>query len=278
MAANRERDHLRDCHRLQYCNYLLTDLPLQPNPQSMGRNRTGRVLYQSRYCVHRAGRHEHRNRCHLVAFAHSDGLETPDAMDPEDWTFRHLHHRLSVSLDDTNHFVQPLIKSSTCVTSIVRMVLLLPTLNDPDQPWGIAIASIWIGIEANLVIICCSLPTLRLFVRHFAPKLIGEYSLGRSKPGAYGNTAGSHPLSNKFDKLSRTRSTYDRMGYSETGTDVELQPNHTAAWSECRRGSENKPKEETQVNITRLDDETPPGTAQPFDPNGITVTRTFGAL
>jgi hypothetical protein len=158
-------------------------------------------------------------------------------------------------------------------------VLLLPSLETPDQPWAIAVPSIWIGIEANLVIICCSLPTLRLFIRHFAPRLIGEYSLGRSRPSHYGNGgSGSNALGSKVQDKLRTRSTYGRMGYSNASTDVELQQSKQGGvWTECRRGSEKgQGRETTRVGTSHLDDSTPPGTAYNYHPGGILVTKTFG--
>ena len=160
------------------------------------------------------------------------------------------------------------------------MVLLLPTLSTPDQPWAVAVPAIWIGIEANLVIICCSLPTLRLFVRHFAPRLIGEYSFGHSRPSGYGHgnsNGGSNALGSKIQDRLRTRPTYGKMGYSDTSTEVELQTHRGEVWSECRRGSEpTDEKRAVHTNSSHLDDPTPPGTAYEYHPRGIVVTKTFG--
>jgi hypothetical protein len=161
----------------------------------------------------------------------------------------------------------------------VRLVLLLPTLTAVDQPWGIAIPSIWISVEANLAIICCSLPALRLFVRHFAPKLIGEYSFGRSRH-EYSNSAGaSNMIGSKMGDKYRSRSTYGKMDHSDLSGELELQPQSQAAWSECRRSSQEgfaKSKTGVQSASTHLDDPTPPGTAYEYDPRGIMVTKTFG--
>jgi len=153
-------------------------------------------------------------------------------------------------------------------------------LETTDQPWAVAIPSIWIGIEANLAIICCSLPALRLFIRHFAPRLIGEYSLGRSKQSNYGEyTGGSNTRGSKYQEKLRTRSTYGKMGYSDASTDVELQAHHGKFWAECRRGSETEEKlarDNMHVNTSHLEDPTPPGTAYDYHPGGIVVTKTFG--
>jgi hypothetical protein len=37
-------------------------------------------------------------------------------------------------------------------------------------------------VESNLLVICCCLPTLRRFLRHVAPRVIGEYSSTKSGP------------------------------------------------------------------------------------------------
>lgn len=41
-------------------------------------------------------------------------------------------------------------------------------------------------VEANLLIMCCCLSTLRRFFKHFAPRLIGESSTGNSKSRSRG--------------------------------------------------------------------------------------------
>ncbi|KAL0929829.1 uncharacterized protein CTRU02_215259 [Colletotrichum truncatum] len=71
------------------------------------------------------------------------------------------------------------VGSLTVVTSFVRFFLLLDMLRSLDQSWAISWASVWIIIEANLLIICAAFPTLKKFIRHIAPKLLGESSYGR---------------------------------------------------------------------------------------------------
>ncbi|PIA98794.1 hypothetical protein CB0940_02363 [Cercospora beticola] len=75
------------------------------------------------------------------------------------------------------------VGSITAATSIVRLVLMPPLIANLDMPWALTTPSSWICIEANLVIICGSLPILRLFLKHTWPRLIGEtsYGTGRSK-------------------------------------------------------------------------------------------------
>lgn len=66
------------------------------------------------------------------------------------------------------------VGSITLVTSTIRLKVLIPALTSIDQPWVIGEGAMWINIEANLLIICCCLPTVRRFLKHVAPTLIGE--------------------------------------------------------------------------------------------------------
>ncbi|KAH7209797.1 hypothetical protein DER44DRAFT_809455 [Fusarium oxysporum] len=66
------------------------------------------------------------------------------------------------------------IGSATLVTSVVRLVLLVPIVDANDCTWVLSSAVVWIFVEANLLIICASLTTLRRFFIHVAPKFIGE--------------------------------------------------------------------------------------------------------
>lgn len=66
------------------------------------------------------------------------------------------------------------VGSMTCVTSIVRLVILIPMLSDGDQTWAVSIPCVWILVEANLVVICGCLPIVRKFTRHVSPKLFSD--------------------------------------------------------------------------------------------------------
>nr|XP_036584369.1 uncharacterized protein CTRU02_05444 [Colletotrichum truncatum]KAF6793887.1 hypothetical protein CTRU02_05444 [Colletotrichum truncatum] len=78
------------------------------------------------------------------------------------------------------------VGSLTVVTSVVRFFLLLDMLRSLDQSWAISWASVWIIIEANLLIICAAFPTLKKFIRHVAPKFLGESTYGRETNQAVG--------------------------------------------------------------------------------------------
>ncbi|KAK1598885.1 uncharacterized protein LY79DRAFT_686861 [Colletotrichum navitas] len=68
------------------------------------------------------------------------------------------------------------IGSMTVATSVVRLYYLPPLLKSTDPSWDAAPANIWTFIEANLFVICGSMPTLRKFFQHFAPKVVGTLS------------------------------------------------------------------------------------------------------
>ncbi|KAK8135153.1 hypothetical protein PG984_007165 [Apiospora sp. TS-2023a] len=66
------------------------------------------------------------------------------------------------------------IGGATVGISVMRFIVLLPTLEDNDQTWAMACPSMWLCAEANLLVICASLPTLRRFLHYAAPRLIGD--------------------------------------------------------------------------------------------------------
>ncbi|KAJ8109483.1 hypothetical protein OPT61_g7428 [Boeremia exigua] len=66
------------------------------------------------------------------------------------------------------------VGSITCITSAVRVALLPPMLTSKDSSWDTVYPSLWILIEASLIVITGTLPTMRLFLKHIAPSLIGE--------------------------------------------------------------------------------------------------------
>ncbi|KAF7596971.1 hypothetical protein BBP40_011337 [Aspergillus hancockii] len=65
----------------------------------------------------------------------------------------------------------------TTSISIVRLATLMPFVTSQDQTREIALAAIFIDIEANFIIICGSLPYLRQLLRYYAPRWIGVSSI-----------------------------------------------------------------------------------------------------
>ncbi|KAL1797158.1 hypothetical protein ACET3X_003764 [Alternaria dauci] len=132
------------------------------------------------------------------------------------------------------------VGSLTCITSAVRLALLFPMLQTMDQTWAIVMPGIWILIEANLVIVTGCLPTMRLFFRHVAPRLIGESSLrSRSrKQSSAGYAGGSHYQCEL--KTIGSRAMNKRFMYMEDDTaSVGSEERTAAGW----RGDKDSEKE-----------------------------------
>ncbi|KXH63218.1 integral membrane protein [Colletotrichum salicis] len=106
------------------------------------------------------------------------------------------------------------VGSLTVVTSIVRVSLLPAMLTSMDQSWVISWASLWIIVEANLVVICASLPTLRKFFRHVAPKIIGESTYGKGK-----NVGGTGSKATSRMTIGSKNGTRNRAEYSQFDRD-----------------------------------------------------------
>lgn len=113
------------------------------------------------------------------------------------------------------------------MTSGIRLGLLPALLKQSDVTYEAAPPNIWSFVEANLFIICGSMPTLRKFFKHFAPKLIGSYGYGTSshpqgRSGTYGKQSQGYA---KKSQLSRP-SEYNRFGGGrdkhDTDDDLEL--------------------------------------------------------
>lgn len=64
----------------------------------------------------------------------------------------------------------------TLGAAVARLVILIPSLQNADTTFVLAQSTLWLIIEANLIIICGSLPTFRIFLNHVAPKILGETS------------------------------------------------------------------------------------------------------
>jgi hypothetical protein len=69
-------------------------------------------------------------------------------------------------------------------------------------------------VECNLLVMCCCLPTFRRFLKHVAPRLIGEYTPEPATPSGAVRTFGSAEPKQKQDTLMRT--------LNDTQTDEEI--------------------------------------------------------
>lgn len=84
----------------------------------------------------------------------------------------------------------------TVITSVIRLYLLMTALGEVDQPWGAGPISAWICVEANLLIVCASMPTLRQFFRHVSPGLMSlSGKTLNSESGSQSRTARSQARS-----------------------------------------------------------------------------------
>ena len=78
----------------------------------------------------------------------------------------------------------------TLGAAVARLVILIPSLQNADTTFVLAQGTLWLIVEANLIIICGSLPTFRIFLNHIAPSILGE---SRSTTGA--NSSGNNKKS-----------------------------------------------------------------------------------
>ncbi|KAG6354442.1 hypothetical protein INS49_004459 [Diaporthe citri] len=118
------------------------------------------------------------------------------------------------------------IGSITIVTSILRAAVLPSLLTSTDPTWDVSYASLLIVVEANLIIVCGMLPTLRKFILSVAPRLIDGSTYGRSKGGMTPKTLGRSGLvtygSTPSKGLSRQRDGYAKFGYGSD--DYAMEP------------------------------------------------------
>ncbi|WQF82932.1 hypothetical protein CDEST_07946 [Colletotrichum destructivum] len=107
------------------------------------------------------------------------------------------------------------IGSVTVFTSIVRLYLLITILNDPDQTWGAIFINLWVGVEANLLVMCACLSTLRLFFHTVSPKLFSSAAAITGQSGGVsgnglqtiGGTGGvgSGPSRRRYSRFDRSQ-------------------------------------------------------------------------
>ncbi|KAI8404735.1 hypothetical protein FOFC_14207 [Fusarium oxysporum] len=123
------------------------------------------------------------------------------------------------------------IGSITLITSIVRLVLLLPSLSNPDQSWSLAEGCLWVIIEANLLIMCGSLPTLRVFLKNVAPRVLGDKSTRKGSEEQSGSAnfglhtfGGSNGPRRKFDTLVELEhdTHFNRASLRPEGMEAEI--------------------------------------------------------
>jgi hypothetical protein len=78
------------------------------------------------------------------------------------------------------------------IASIIRAVRVSNILHAEDKTWVSFDSSIWSAVDANISIICASVPSLKPLLRQIAPGYMGS-TFGTSQPGA----SGQHPNTRK---------------------------------------------------------------------------------
>ncbi|KAI6277732.1 hypothetical protein MCOR34_011317 [Pyricularia oryzae] len=79
------------------------------------------------------------------------------------------------------------IASFTVIISVIRLQLLPPLLTLTDISWDAGPANVWSILEANLFIICGSMPTLSKFAKHFWAPFRDSSSRGASGGDGFGS-------------------------------------------------------------------------------------------
>ncbi|CAG8978779.1 hypothetical protein HYALB_00011929 [Hymenoscyphus albidus] len=116
------------------------------------------------------------------------------------------------------------VGSATCITSVLRLVFFLDGEKEIDAPWAAGPSNVLLALEANLLIICASITTIRAFVKAVFPNLITSLN---GTPGAKKSSGGSSWFSlNKWSK-SRSRSKpsghSDQKSYEKFGEENDLE-------------------------------------------------------
>ncbi|KAG5805984.1 hypothetical protein H9Q74_009999 [Fusarium xylarioides] len=120
----------------------------------------------------------------------------------------------------------------TVFTSIMRLIALIRSMGNVDQSWGGGPVLLWIFAEANLSIICATLTTVKPFVKHISPRILGS-SYGASKAGM------SNPSAPPTIGAISTGG-MPRHDHYERFDDGPMYPLQTVTKAEASKGHENK--------------------------------------
>lgn len=103
---------------------------------------------------------------------------------------------------------------------MVRLELLISSFGKDDQTWEGGRICVWICIEANLLIMCASVNTLRHFVQAVAPRLLSSTGGGNSSKRSSKPLSSAHELRTFGAGSSRSRAYYNRFDEADVGTDT----------------------------------------------------------
>jgi hypothetical protein len=83
----------------------------------------------------------------------------------------------------------------TIFTSAMRLYFIITQLTVLDQSWGAAPGAYFLVLEAHLALWCSTLTTIRVFINHLAPRLLGgSKNSSRTGGSKQEGTNRSHPL------------------------------------------------------------------------------------
>ncbi|KAK9416630.1 putative Integral membrane protein [Seiridium unicorne] len=116
----------------------------------------------------------------------------------------------------------------TLGAALARLVVLVPALQDSDTTWVLGPGTLWLIVEANLIIICGTLPTFKVFLNHIAPKLLrdskntsnGSEWSGRNKRTG-GNENGIRYALRTFGSSQTKRRQFDTIDEIEHGDNAD---------------------------------------------------------
>ncbi|ROW07619.1 hypothetical protein VPNG_06795 [Cytospora leucostoma] len=131
--------------------------------------------------------------------------------------------------------------SATIVTSIVRCAYLPSLYKNDDETWFITKPTVWMIIEANLAVVCASTTTLRRFLYHVAPKIMGRTS-DAGENVVHGNTPNIN-----FCDTTRGQIPRQRDQYSKYGDEHELLPYRVGTQANLESGAQGS-KESWEVD------------------------------
>lgn len=114
----------------------------------------------------------------------------------------------------------------TLGAAVARLVILIPSLDNADTTFILAEGTLWLIVEANLIIICGSLPTFRVFLNHVAPKILGESrsATGQSSGNRGGGSGNVRYALRTFGSSQPKRRHFDTIDEIEHGGTSEAPP------------------------------------------------------
>ncbi|KAI1861312.1 uncharacterized protein JN550_010991 [Neoarthrinium moseri] len=121
------------------------------------------------------------------------------------------------------------IGTITLAAAVMRLISLLSMINSADTPWTMADAMLWLVVESNLIILCGSLPTFRVWLNHVVSKT------NRTEKGSAGSSSGkgtkdSFPLRTFGAPRSRQFDTIAEIEYGD-----QFSPDHYHVGVESRK-------------------------------------------